>query len=417
VPALAGVAAGLVAVRLLPLLIAPLVRLARAGRGLVSLLALRRAAAGGTAGVLLVLLATSTIGAFSVAALVQIDRSAETVAWQQVGADFSVTASDAPLLARYDFAGVPGVEAAATMFRGRPSLSNRGATPDLAAIDLADYERVVAGRPGAATFPRELFGPATEPLPAIVSDALAARPDGIKVGDTASVRIEGYTFEVRAVAARATFPGLADTNFFMVVNRDQLRERFPTAPLQARIAFLRAPASAEAGIRTTITAAMPAEVVGSAGLTASLRGAPVVEAIRTGIAAAGIVAALYAALAVAAALALAGAARAIELAHLRTLGLADGQASGVLLAEHGPAILVAFGGGLALGAGLFAALAPGLGLGALVGADIDLAPTFDASLLAITAAGVVIVVLLGLGLGMLLGRSASPVAALRRGFE
>jgi len=289
--------------------------------------------------------------------------------------------------------------------------------PDLAALDVADYERVVVGTPGAAALPRELFGPASQPLPAIVSTALASRPDGIAVGDTVQVGVEGYSFSVRAVAARDSFPGLGDTSLFMLVNRDQLLELFPTAPLQASVAFLRAPANAEAGIRETITAAMPAEIVGSASLVAALRGAPVVEAIRAGIAAAGAVAAIYAALAVAAALALAGSARAIELAHLRTLGLADGQASGVLLAEHGPAIVVAFGGGLALGIGLFAALAPGLGLGALVGGEIDVAPAFDAWLLATTAAGVAIVVLLGLGLGILLGRSASPVAALRRGFE
>ena len=69
VPALAGIAVGLAAIRLVPLPLRIFSRLATRGRGLVPLLALRRAAHGGTtAAVLLVLLATSgqakkTVGA------------------------------------------------------------------------------------------------------------------------------------------------------------------------------------------------------------------------------------------------------------------------------------------------------------------------------------------------------------------
>jgi putative ABC transport system permease protein len=417
VPALAGLAAGLLAVRIVPLIVTPLARLARAGRGLVVLLALRRAAAGGTAGVLLVLLATSTIGAFSVGAIVDLDRAADTVAWHDVGADYLVSGTDGPLLAHYDFATVPGVEAAATMFRGRAAIANTGTIPDLAAIDLDRYDDVTVGTPAADLLPAELFGPATEPLPVVVSDTLAARADGLKVGDTARIRVQGYTFEAKAVASRATFPGLEDTSLFIIANRDQLTTLFPTAPLQASYAFLRAGPDAAARIRSTIAASMPATVAGRAELLTTLRETPVVQAIRLGIAAAAIVAGVYAALAVAVALVLAGSARAIELAHLRTLGLADWQASGILLAEHLPALVVAFAAGLGLGIGLFTALAPGLGLDALVGAEVQLSPPVDAGLLVLTAAGLVVVVLLGLGLGMLVGRSTSPVAALRRGFE
>jgi putative ABC transport system permease protein len=417
VPALIGLATGLVAVRLLPILIGPLARLSRGARGLVPLLALRRAGGGGSGAVLLVLLATSSIGAFSVAALVDIDRAAETVAWNQVGADFRVTGAGIPLQAHFDFAGLPGVEASATMFRGRGTIATKGALPDLAAVDLEDYERVVIGTPGAAALPSELFGPPVEPLPIVVSDGLAKAADGVAVGETVKVRIEGYEFTARAVASRSTFPGLSDTSLFMIVNRDQVRGLFPTAQLQPSVAFLRAAPDAAPAIRQAITSVMSADVTGRLELTASLRDAPVITAIRTGIGAAAAVAAIYAALAVAAALALAGSARAIELAHLRTLGLAGGQASGLLLLEHVPAITVAFLGGLALGVGTFTALAPGLGLGALVGADVEIAPVFDPALLAATAAGLVATITLGLVFGMLAGRSASPVAALRRGFE
>jgi putative ABC transport system permease protein len=418
VPALAGLAAGLVAVRLLPILIAPFGRLVRRSRGLVPLLALRRAAAGGTASILLVLLATSSIGAFSAAALVHLERAADAVAYETVGADYQVSRSDNPLTAHFDFKSLPGVEAAATLFRGRAAIATHGAYPDVGVLDVSDYELVVAGTPEAGALPSELFGPAVEPLPIIVSDELASHTGGVQVGEVVSLTIQGYSFKAKAVASRASFPGMADTSLFILVNRDQVRALFPAAPLLPSVAFLRAPPGAAADLHAAVAKAMPpATFTGRAELSDRLRDTPVVGAIRLGIAVAAAVAALYAALAVAAALGLAGSARAIELAHLRTLGLADGQASGVLLAEHAPAIALAFAGGLALGIGLFVVLVPGLGLDALVGASTDLPPPVDAGLLAITAAGVAAVVALGLGLGILSGRSASPVSALRRGFE
>ncbi|MFI5227292.1 MAG: FtsX-like permease family protein, partial [Candidatus Limnocylindrales bacterium] len=280
------------------------------------------------------------------------------------------------------------------------------------------FELVVSGTPGAAALPTALFGPAVEPVPILVSDALAAKPDGVKVGDTITVRVQGYPFTATAVGTIGAFPGLADDELFILANRDQLRQLAPTAPLQATVAYLRAPPGGTSQIQAAVTAAMPSGVVTSrAELEDGLRGAPVVAAIRLSIAATAAVAGLYAALAVAAALALAGSARAIELAHLRTLGLRNGQASGILLVEHLPAIVVAFAAGLALGVGLFTALASSLGLDALVGATIEIGPSLEPSLLAVTAGGVIAVVALGLGLGILLGRRASPVAAIRRGFE
>ena len=418
-PALAGLAAGLLAVRLLPLLIAPLARFTRFTRGLVSLLALRRAASGGTAAVLLVLLATSTIGAFSVAALLHLDRAAEAAAWRTVGADYQITRPDTqPLRAKFDFSSLPGVDASATMFLGSSTLKLFAAFPVVALIDLSAYELVVAGTPGEEC----------PPGGALRAGRRAAADHRVRRGRDESGRGQGRFDRLDDDPGLhlpgqgrwhwASFPGIPPTDFFIIANRDQVLGLFPTAPFQPSVAFLRAPPSAAADIRGAVAEALaPASVAGRVELTDNLRDSPVTAAIRLGITIAAAVAGLYAALAVATALALAGSARAIELAHLRTLGLADHQASGVLLAEHAPAIVVAFAGGLALGLGLFAVLVPGLGLDALVGASVQIAPSVDAGLLAATAAGVIAVTSIGLGLGILLGRSASPVSALRRGFE
>ena len=151
--------------------------------------------------------------------------------------------------------------------------------------------------------------------------------------------------------------------------------------------------------------------------TAELRGSPLIDAVRIGIAAAAIIAAAYAALAVAAALALAGLGRAVEVAHLRTIGLSRREAFGLVVAEHGPTVLVAFGAGLALGLGLFVLLQPGLGLTALIGSGLVVPLAIDPGQLAIVLVAIVAIVALGMTLSAALQRSAVPATAIRRGFE
>jgi len=148
-----------------------------------------------------------------------------------------------------------------------------------------------------------------------------------------------------------------------------------------------------------------------------LSDAPVVRAVRLGIAATAVVAAIYAALAVAAALALGGAARTVETAHLRTLGMNGRQTLVALILEQGPALAFAFIGGLALGVGLLAFLAPGLQLQRLVGVTVDVSVGLDPVLILAMALGIAGVALIGIGVGLWLGRRLAPIAALRRGFE
>jgi ABC-type antimicrobial peptide transport system permease subunit len=143
----------------------------------------------------------------------------------------------------------------------------------------------------------------------------------------------------------------------------------------------------------------------------------VTAAIVAGIALAAVVAALYAALAVTAALALAGDARAIEVAHLRALGLSPRGALGLVIVEHGPTVVIALVAGIALGLGLFALLEPGLGIDALVGSRIEVPLTADPRQLAVILASVLAITIVGIGLAAWLQRRGTPIAALRRGFE
>ena len=292
-----------------------------------------------------------------------------------------------------------------------------GAQPDLMVLDVESYEDVVRGTPAAVDIPLDLFGPAAQPVPVVIGSALRDRADGIKLGETVTTSVQGYTFQAKVVAVQPSFPGEPSTSF-MLVSEKQLRALFPDAPLRPTTAYIRAPAAAGPAIESAVTSVMPAaNVIGEAERAAALRDAPVVRAVGLAIAATAGVAAIYAALAVAAALALGGAARTVETAHLRTLGMSGRQVLGALVIEQGPSLALAFVGGLGLGVGLLAFIAPGLRLQQLVGVDVEVAAGLDPLVVGAMAVGIVLVALVGIAAGLWLGRRLAPITALRRGFE
>jgi putative ABC transport system permease protein len=423
VPALAGLAAGILAVRLLPLPMLLLSRLAAVRRDLVPVLALRRVTRGGTSGpVLIVLMATATIGTFGGATLVHLDRGAEAVAWQEIGAPYRLTLESGPLPADLDPLELPGVQVAAGQIEVSTVLATRFLPLQMIALDAGDHASVVAATGGDPRLPRELLAPtATEPLPAIASRQLTTGPEGIAVGGTFQLVVEGYPVTFRIVEVRDSYPTMAANQTFVIASRTQLRALRSDAALRATTAlYLRAPETPEAAaaIREALRRSVPgARLESRAERTAAIRSAPIVESLVAGVAAAAAVAIAYAALAVTAALALAGAARAVEVAHLRTLGLTRREALGLVVVEHGPTIVVAFVAGAALGIALFGLLRDSLGLSDLVGAEVDVAVGIDPGQLAAVLAAVVIIVALGIVLGAALQRAATPAAAVRRGFE
>ena len=161
----------------------------------------------------------------------------------------------------------------------------------------------------------------------------------------------------------------------------------------------------------------PVAEVRAAERIASIENSPLTRGLVAGVGASTFAAFAYAAVAVAAALPLAGASRAIEVAHLRTLGLTRREALGLVIVEHGPTILVAFVAGVLLGLGLFSVLRDSLGLASLVGAPIVVDVGVDPIQLGAVLLAIVTIVGLGIGLGAALQRNAAPVAAVRRGFD
>jgi putative ABC transport system permease protein len=419
VPALVGIAAGIVAVRLFPLVMRAASAIGRRRRGLVGLLATRRAADGGAgSAVLLVLLATATVGAFGAVSLDNLDRGADLAAWQAVGADYRIEAPNGGLPASLDPGALPGAEAVAAEYRGSVEINLTGAQVQYVAVEGGKLRDVLAGTPVAPDLPAGFAEPSNGPIPAIISREVAESARGVKAGDTFNLSIQGYNLPYVAAAVVDDFPGLPTGRGFVVAAREQFLARAPEARLVPTHLLVRAPPSAAGPIREHLAKVAPSITVASqAEDAAARRASPVTGAVRSLVLVAALVTAAYAALGVAAALALAGLARTQETAQLRTLGLSGRQSAALLLAEHGPVTLAAFVAGGLLGAALFALLRPAMGLGTLVGASIDVPVVLEPALLLAILVAMTVVVGFGLWLGAVLQRRVAPVAALRGRFE
>ena len=418
-PALAGLAAGIVATRVFPVPVRLFGGIAAAGRSFVPLLAFRRTAQSGTSGaVLIVLLATAIVGTFGSAVLVHLSRSAEAVGWQRVGAAHRLDALAGRFPDGFDPGSLPGVTIAAQGYETPAVLGTRGVRVEFLAIDAAAYRRVIADTPLDGLVPEALALDSEAPFPAIVSADLIGRDGGLSEDSTFDLILGGYHPRFRVVDIRASFPFLELDRSFVVVSRDQLLTFIPESVAHANVAFLRAPDAAEHDIRVAFERAAPgATMVSRADATATIAKMPVIGAVTWGVAIATLIAAAYAALAVAAAVALAAAARADEVAHLSVLGLTRRQAAGLVILEHGPTVVFAFVVGAALGLGLFAFVRPGLGLAAILGSALAVPLVVEPLQLALVFGSVVAVVVIGLALGTLIQGRAVPVAALRRGME
>lgn len=429
VPALVGIAVGLVTVRLYPYPIRLAGWLAAAGRGIVPALGLRRAERQGGAGFLplVVLLLTVAIGTFASTMLATLDRGQVQQAWQAVGAAHRVSGAD-QLLDDVQLDGVPGVEATAGVHRGDAAVGiGGGGRAVLFAIDAADYEAVTAGTPVETDFPAGFTetvgetrpGTSEDPIPAIVSRRLVElSTTPFRVGSTFELTIEARfaTFEV--VQVRDDLPSLRADQAFVAVPREHLAAALIDRRLPTNQIFVRAPADAADEVRAAVAETRSSATVESqAERLADLRQRPLVDAIGTGFAFALVMAVAYAALAVVVALGMAGAARARETAHLRTLGIGPPQITMMTVIEHAPLVVVAMVGGVVLGIVVAWVVLPGLGLGAFTGGAVDPVLTLDAGRLLALGAALVVIVAVGVALAAAMQRRADPARAVREGIE
>ncbi len=308
-PALLGLAAALIALRLQPLALRGAARLAATRADLVPVLGLRRATRSvGVGGMLLVLLVTAAIGAFSVAIVSHLDRAADIAAWQEVGAAYHLDKPDGRLSSTFDPLALPGVTAGATAYEATSSVTDTGREATLIAVDPVAYAAVVAGTPVDLTLPPELSTPlaATDPLPVVISDDQVDARAGFGVGSTTRLAIQGRYTDVRVVGTLPTFPSMPVGAPFLIVSRPQAER---ARPLPTTDAFLRAPSDAAGALRQALSA--PGLVLADVDSSAiAIHDSPALDAVRAGVTIAALIAAAYAAIALAAGLALTASARA-----------------------------------------------------------------------------------------------------------
>ena len=447
VPALVGLAVGIVTIRLYPYPVRAAGWVAGGGRGLVPALGLRRAERQvGTGHLpLIVLLLTVAIGTFSSTMLATIDRGQLGESWQAVGAAYRIRGDSLP--SGFDVSDVPGVVAVAGAHEADASvgIGGRGQVPVIA-IDAADYERVTAGTPAETIFPAsfsqevhpyctgdlsteeaqalgddtpECPGTSAAPIPAIVSRSLARESTTpLGVGDTFQLTFVARfaTFEV--VQLRDDFAGQPAGAGFVVVPRDLVLTSIGDRQLPTTTLFVDAPPSATDALRERVVASgSNATLDSQAELVTSLRGRPLVDAVSAGFLIAMAIAVGFAALAVILSLLLSGAARARETAHLRTLGIARPQITALTIIEHGPLVIVAVVAGLLLGVAVAWVVLPGLGLSSFTGAEVEPALTIDIGQLAILTGALVVIVAIGVALAAWVQRRTDPAAAVREGLE
>ncbi len=446
VPALTGGAAALAVARLLPIPLDLLARLAERRRGLVASLALRRATRRTNGRLMLTaLLAMAAVWSFAAISLSYMSRASDADSWLSVGAAYRIDLQEGSIPPDFVVADLPGVEAASSAAVLSGHVPDSTAQVSVLAIDLAAYRDVVAGGWLDGTVPQSMIdaeaalpvaspsapaggaqvsgaapasAAAPAPLPAIVSTTFAGDA-GLGLGDTFEVVVGGArpTFSVAAI--RDAFPTLSADVPWMVVPRRNLAAVVAGGEVAPTEVFIKAGPDAGATIARALQNRLPAQgvVYSRFDAVAALRDAPDYAAVVFGLAAASLVAALYGALAIFVALLLAGAEQSRESAHLRVLGLSRGENLGLSAMEHGPAAVLVIVAGMALGAGLFAFLQSGLGLGQLVGGDVEVGLPIEPAWVAAVFGAIAAMV----GLAVLLETAAESIikttAALRGGLD
>ncbi len=424
VPALIGLAVGLVTVRLYRLPLRAAGWFADGWRGMVPAYGLRRAARTGEIGSapLVVLLVTVAIGAFSSTVFATIERGQAAAAWQTVGADLAITPGTRPLPADFDAASLPGVRAAARMHVDDASLGGRaGARVQMNALDTPAYVTVADGTGADPNLPSAMTETITpgEPIPAILSPAAAAsgsRPLG--VGDEVEFLVSARVTTVRVVEIRPAFPGIDPRARWLVVPLEALRSFVGDRAFSTSVLFLQAPGVAAPAMQSAMDDVLPAtRVTGRLEVLEALRAGPLVRGVGNGFVLAVAVAIAYAALATTAALVLVAAVRRRETAHLRTLGVTGRGLLGLSIVEHGPAVLMATVVGVALGVGVAWFVAPGLDLAGLIGSATEVGLVVDWRAMGLLLLALVLILSIGISLASWIGRRANLSGSTRQGIE
>lgn len=379
-PALIGLGAALIVLRVYPYIIRMAAWVGSLGRGLVWFVGFRRVLQQTWAQRLPVLVILMCVATASYASVQQdsIVAAQEASSWQVTGSDYAIKGfgPDVTLPRSLDVDGLRalGPLGTARSFFNAKVVSDSGIFPSEAIAVTSEYDDITGDSPTERRLPqavaREAAGTADDPLPVIISNRWPAGFQPV-VGDVVEVDLDGPRYSVVVVEVRERYPDVELGRPFVVLSLDTLAT-VSEFPLPATVAYLRGDRSLEEQLRDTVTQqSTSARVISRYEVLDSVARDPFISWVNTGLALVLIVAVVFAIASSVSALALATAVRRRDLAYLTTMGLVTRHATAVTVIEQFPALLTGAVAGALTGVGTALALAPAVDLGGFTG---DLVP-------------------------------------------
>jgi putative ABC transport system permease protein len=397
-PVLIAIPMAIVVVRVYPVLLRWMVALAGRRPGVTTFVGLARAARSSMTTVLpafalVLVLGVIAFGAMLRSAVVHGDIVAS---YRQTGADVVIDAnlSNAPLspATQRALAAVPGVSADAVL-AATSGVAADGAAFGVLVVDPASYARLLA-QTTASRFPARLLAPPRSGklpsrLPALVSPGVSG---DLSSGKTINVGVS--SLRVRPVGLITATPGVAEVGPFIVLP-SWAADRVMGADAPTRNFMLLNGPVDQAKLRSEVTRLLPGAtlVTYRSSVLSGLTGAPLPHGAFVTFAEAAIEAAAFGAIIMLITLALGARPRELTLARLLTMGLSQGQARRLVIAEALPSILAATAGGAVCALALVPLLGPSINLSPFTGSSAHVPLHANLALVGYLAAGLVVLAL------------------------
>lgn len=388
-PALLGVAAGLVALRLYPVIIRSLSWLTSKARGVVGYVGIRRVLHGTTASrlpVLAIVVCTAT-ATFSSVIFTSIGGGQDAASWQVVGGDYSVKGfgTDTNIPSSVDLESLDDIDivAYARTTDGRLDRGNTSALATVVALDAGDYSLVTEGTAGDIDLPTFLTsdigpdpGSESTPIPVVASNDWPEEM-GVSVGETFLLDLRGLQPHVVVQEIRDQFPDVVEEDPFVILSY-QVLESINDLPLPPTVAYLRAEPSAGTSLETGVAEqSSSARFISRYEVLDSVATDPFVYWVGAGLKLVFVFASIFAVVSALSSLAIASSRRRMDFGYLRTLGLDASQVTLMTIVEQVPPLLTGTMMGVLTGAGTALVLAPTVDLAGFTGSDVPAPMTID----------------------------------------
>jgi putative ABC transport system permease protein len=415
-PVLVAVLAALLAMRLYPLALRALLRLSAARRGVAGFVAMAQASRVSPAAALPAFTLVLALGVVAFGGMVRdaVQRGQAAASWQETGADAVIDDSASPagvsLAAQRAIAAVPGVQHLAAV-TSLPGTLSSGAGVEVLAVDPASYAALVRSTPwppipAAALPPRA--GPGGQ-IPAVAATTVAA---GFRAGQVELPLGAADTLHVRVTATVPATPALPGQDMFLIVPSWALSRL--ASPSQVLVTGSLDQQALMAAVHRTLPHAV---ITFRTAALAALADSPLQRGTDTDFGLGIATAAGYCAVVVLLGLAVEARERELLQARLTAMGLGTGQARRMAVFEGLPATLAAVGAGVACGWALAPLTGPALDLSVFTAGNASVPVRADPVVLAIPAAGLVLLALVVLAIHATAARGRGVARALRASYH